>query len=475
MRIAIGGISVENGSFSPLRSTLDDFVLLRGQALLTSDRYPFLGEFQVEFIPTLMARAWPGGELEPATYQALKTALLDQVVNALPLDGVYLDLHGAMKVAAMEDAEADLARAIRALVGPDTLIAASMDLHGNISHDFVAQLNMLSAYRTAPHRDMLETRHKACRMLVDALQSGRRPHVLCQPIPVLLPGERTRTDMEPGRRLWAALPALEQNAGILDASLFVGFAWVDEPRAHAAAVVSGYDRRAMEAVTATIAQSYWDARHEFHYGVEAGSIDDCIQWAIAAPESTVFISDSGDNPTAGAVGDIPLFVERLLAQPVPSALVAAIPDAETVAQCKAAGVGATVEVRLGGKLDTIHAAPLPVRGVVHAFRPGAPDAGDQVILRIGTLDATVDVLGATVDVIVTTRRKAFTEIADFEKVGIDPLAYKIVVVKLGYLFPDLLRVAPRALMALSPGASDLALERLPFYQIERPMFPIDTL
>lgn len=461
MRIAICGISVENGSFSPLRTKLDDFILSRGEELLQSGRYPFLSELDAEFVPLFWARAWPGGEIESEVYQALKAELLDRLAACGKVDGVYLDLHGAMKAVGLEDAEADLARAVRKIVGPDVFISASMDLHGNITHDYVAQIDMLSAYRTAPHRDMLETRHKACRMLVDALKSGRRPHVLCKPVPVLLPGERTRTDMEPGRRIWATLPEIEQRSGSVDVSLFVGFAWVDEPRSHAAAVVSGFDNSAMAAAAEQIANLYWDARHDFNYGVESGSIDECINWAINAPESTIFISDSGDNPTAGAVGDIPLFVERLLAHPVPSAIVASLPDGETVAQCKAAGVGATVNVRLGGKLDTIHGSPLAVTGIVHTIVEGDLEAGVQVVLRCGT-----------VDVVVTERRKPFTEVADFEAVGVNPLDYKIVVVKLGYLFPDLLRVAPRALMALSPGASDLALERLPFYRIERPMFPM---
>ena len=187
----------------------------------------------------------------------------------------------------------------------------------------------------------------------------------------------------------------------------------------------------------------------------------CGQCCLASPASPVFISDSGDNPTAGAVGDIPLFVERLLAHPVPSAVVATIPDAETVAQCVAAGVGGSVAVRLGGKLDTINGSPLAVQGLVQSIVPSRPEIGVQVILRIGT-----------VDVVVPERRKAFTEVADFAAVGLNPLDYKIVVVKLGYLFPDLLRVAPKALMALSPGASDLDLARLPFQRIERPMFPM---
>ncbi|MBV7333554.1 M81 family metallopeptidase [Chloroflexi bacterium TSY] len=470
MRIAFGGISIENGSFSPLTVTLTDFMIMRGNEMMGSDRYPFLSDFQansnVEFLPTLFAHTWPGGELEQSAYRTLKEELLERLSIYNAVDGVYLDLHGAMKIVGMDDAEADLARSIRNIVGPDALISASMDLHGNISHDYVEQIDMLTAYRTAPHHDTLETRQRACNLLVHALQMQHRPKIALHPIPVLLSGEQTRTDMEPGNGIWSSLEQITQVPSIIDASLFVGFAWVDEPRARAAAVVTGLDQDVAVQEAAKLAQAYWDARTEFHYGVESGTIDECIGLALAATEPTIFISDSGDNPTAGAAGDIPLFVERLLAYPVSTALVAAIPDAGTVARCKRVGIGAKVNVELGGKLDTVNGTPLPIEGLVVTIEAGDSHVGDQVVLRINQENMTIDV-------IVTEQRKPFTTVTDFEQVGIHPLDYKIVVVKLGYLFPDLIRVAPRALMALSPGASDLNLARLPYQRIERPMYPID--
>lgn len=486
MRIAIGGISVENSNFSPIFTTLSDFTVLRGEELLTSGRYlagvaqshglgaghqeesvgtgdaPAFGQSGVELVPTLFARALPGGPLDPTAYQRLKGELIERLRSASPVDGVYLDLHGAMYVEGMEDAEADLAAAVRTVVGPQPLIAASMDLHGNISHQYVQQIDLLTAYRTAPHRDTVETRQRAVRLLVDSLRQGIRPQIALVPIPVLLSGEATRTDTEPGRRLWAGLAAIDQLPGVLDASLFVGFAWVDEPRAHAAAVVTGTDRTVIEREAHKLAQTYWEARHDFGFATPTGTIDECIEWALAALEPCVFISDSGDNTTAGAVGDLPLVLERLLAHRPPSAVVGGLTDAEAVAACWQAGSGATVETTVGGKLDTVHGRPLPVRGQVLSLHDTDPNKGRQAVLQV-----------ETVTVILTERRCAFMAVADFEQVGINPLAHKIVVVKLGYLFPDLLRVAPKALMALSPGPADQHLERLPYRRIERPMFPLD--
>ena len=129
MRIAIVGISVENGSFSPIRTNIEDFVLLRGQELIDSDRYPFLHELEAEFVPAFFARAWPGGEIEPAVYQALKSELLERLAACGAVDGVYLDLHGAMKAAEMEDTEADLTKALSLPAWTCTAISATTMLH----------------------------------------------------------------------------------------------------------------------------------------------------------------------------------------------------------------------------------------------------------------------------------------------------------------------------------------------------------
>jgi microcystin degradation protein MlrC len=462
MRIAVAGIATESCTFSTLPTTLEDFEVLVEGALLQSGRYPFLPALGAEFVPALYARALPGGPVAAEAYRHLKDELLALLASAGSLDGVYLDLHGAMNVAGMDDAEGDLAAAVRKLVGPGAFIAASMDLHGNLSARYVAQVDIITAYRTAPHVDTLETRAKACRMLVDSLARRVRPQVAWVPIPVILPGERTSTEWEPGSRLWRSLADVDRVPGVLDASLFVGYVWADEPRAHAAAVVTGTDLATIQAEARRLARAYWDARADFGFGVAAGSIDECIQWALEAPEPSVFISDSGDNPTAGGVGDVPILVERLLAHRVGSALVASIPDPEAVAVCAQAGVGAVVDVSLGGKLDTVHGRPLALPGKVLYLAHGDPVGGTQALLQVDS-----------VKVIVTERRKPFHHMADFHQLGVAPLDHKIVVVKVGYLVPELKRAAPQAFLALSPGAVDQHIERLPYRRVERPIYPLD--
>ena len=460
LKIAAAGIAIECATFSPLPSDLSDFNLLRGADLLS--RYPFADAYaDVEFKPVMQANALPGGVLRRAVYDDLKAEIIAGLRDAGPWDGVYLDMHGAMAVEGIADAEADFISAVRSLVGPDPLISASYDLHGNLSAAIMEQLDLLTAYRTAPHEDSLETRARAFDLLVNCLRAETRPLKAFIPIPLLLSGERTMTIVEPGRSVYAKIEAVIDGDAVLDASLLVGFTWADQARSHAAAVALGLDEKATSSAARVLAAAYWGARHDFNFGVPTGNTDECIKMALESTASTVFLSDSGDNVTAGAAGDMTFVLGKLLTHRVPNALFASLVDAAAVDACFAAGLGASLALSLGGKLDPIHGEPLPVNGVVRQLRERAA-SGRQVILAIDNID-----------LILTERRLAFTTLAQFTELDIDPLNYRIVCLKLGYLFPDFQRIAPGAIMALSPGPVNARPENLPFHNIARPMFPFD--
>jgi len=459
-RIAAGGISIECATFSPLLTELSDFRVLRGDEQLA--RYPFVSALDgIDFAPLLHANAVPGGVLRRAAYETLKGEFLEGLEAGAPWDGVYLDMHGAMAVEGLDDAEADFIGAARAVVGPDCPISASYDLHGNLSAAIMEQLDLISAYRTAPHEDALETRERALSLLLRCLRTGRRPHKAFIRIPLLLSGERSMTLIEPGRSVYAKIPQLINGDAVLDASLLVGFTWADQARSQAAAVALGWDEAATWSAARTLACAYWDARQDFDFGVPTGGVDDCISLALAAEESTVFLSDSGDNITAGAAGDNPYVLERMLAQSVPRSLVTGITDAAAVEACFEAGPGAQLSLSLGGKLDPVHGQPLAVSGSVKRLHD-SPDSGRQVILAVDNID-----------VILSERRLAYTSLATFTRLGIDLLTYKIVCLKLGYLVPDFQRIAPLAIMALSPGAVHALPENLPFHKLRRPIYPFD--
>ena len=148
--------------------------------------------------------------------------------------------------------------------GKGCLITASFDLHGSLSRRTIDNLDMLSAFRTAPHIDREETAKRACDMLVHCLDQRIRPTLVWSPIPVLMPGERTSTVYEPAKHLWAQLPGMNAEAGVLDASLLVGYVWADEPRATASAVLTGTNPDLLKKDALSLAQQYWDARKEFN-------------------------------------------------------------------------------------------------------------------------------------------------------------------------------------------------------------------
>src|SRR4029079_1578476 len=253
------------------------------------------GRPDVAWLRCLQAKAIPGGPVERQSYDAMKHELLERVRAALPLDGFYLDIHGAMNVLGMDDAEADLAAAIRDLVGPGCLISAGLDLHGNVSGRLVQLVDMFTAYRLAPHDDVLQTREKACATLIHCLDQQIRPLRAWVRIPVILPGERTSTLVEPGKSVYASLQESDAVPGVLDASLWVGYVWADEPRSSASVVVTGTDPAAVRREAEKIARRYWDTRKEFAFVVPAGSADWCVEQAVAFSGNGVVISDSGDN------------------------------------------------------------------------------------------------------------------------------------------------------------------------------------
>src|SRR6185437_2875619 len=161
MRIAVGGIHIECSTYSPLRTTLSDFRVLRGDELTADQSFHFLRDYPREFLPTLHARALPGGPVARAAYEELKADFLQRLKALGPVDGLYLAMHGAMYVEGMEDAEGDWIQAAREVVGADCPISASYDLHGNVSQRVIDSLDMLSAYRTAPHENLSDTQRRA--------------------------------------------------------------------------------------------------------------------------------------------------------------------------------------------------------------------------------------------------------------------------------------------------------------------------
>lgn len=462
MRIAYLGIRHESNTFAPAPTTYVHFQILRDAAALAQrlGGEQHLADADVHAV--YLANATPGGVVTRDAYARLKDECLTVLRAALPVDGVLLDLHGAMEVQGMGKPEPDLAAAVREIVGDAVPISVSLDLHGNLTQALLDQVNCITAFRTAPHRDYPDTVGRALKHLLRCVRDGLRPQMALIPVPLLIPGEYAMTTTEPARSLYAAIEAMVQQPGILDVSFMVGYAWADRLHSTASVLVVAERNRALALRTAnTYARQIWAQRHAFVFPGETAGIEQAVQLAMASDIRPVFVSDSGDNVTAGAAGDMTLVLEALLAQGATQALVAGIEDADAYGVCAAAGVGARVALQLGNKLG-LPGTPLALTARV-----------ERVDASIGQAVIAVDGAGG-VRVIITTTRHVFNTVAEIARVsGVDPMQQQIVVVKLGYLMPDLYDHAPRSILALSPGLTDLDMRRFGFRQVARPIYPLD--
>ncbi|MEV0800958.1 M81 family metallopeptidase [Kribbella sp. NPDC050281] len=466
LRIGIAGIAIESSTFSPHRTRLDDFHVTRGDELL--GRYDFLAPGKpltegVEWVPLLHARAVPGGPVVPEVYDELAAEIYERLGQAGQLDGVFVDMHGAMSVIGRTDIEADLVGGIRRIVGSDVLLSTGMDLHGNMSRELIGLLDLATCYRKAPHTDAWDTKERAARNLVARLRSGGRPLKAWVQVPVLLPGEKTSTRIEPAKSIYAQVDEVEAMDGVLDAAIWVGYAWADEPRCQAAVVVMGDDEQVITAQAKRLADAYWDAHDKFEFVAPTGTLAECLDQALASTARPFYISDSGDNPTAGGAGDTSWTLDKLLRMPAITeseltTIYAAIVDPEVTTAAMEAGVGATISVEVGGKIDSEPWGPVALTGRV----TGIDSAAGAVALAVGGLH-----------VIVTMRRKPYHIESDFVALGLAPRDADLVIVKIGYLEPELYAMAADWLLALTPGGVNQDLLSLGHHRIERPMFPFD--
>ncbi len=467
-RILTLGISHESNTFSTFLTKETDFHVLRGTEVLKDQLWAdVLKNAGMEIIPTLHADAWPGGIVERSAYENFRNEILNDIKNAGKIDGIYMDMHGALHVEGYEDAQVDLIKGIRDLVGKDILISGSFDLHGNPSPEFVENIDMLTAYRTAPHRDGAETRARAAQMLVDALKSGWKPQIESVVIPILVPGEKSITEVEPLRPIYEQIPGISKMEGLVDASIFAGYCWADLPRSAMRVFVVAKDKKYSataknEAVR--LARQIWDNRKKLELDVPSGSMDEMILKSQEYADTTVFISDSGDNTTAGAPGDNTQVLGALLHHKCKNALMAGIVDPEALTTYMEAGIGQKVDLTLGGKVDTVFGKPLPISAKVVFISPDS-------VMNTSRGAAVVETEGVTTVILKSCR--SFVEIRDFKEVGLNPLDFKIVVVKLGYLFPELRDIAPVHLMALTSGFCNLDIPNLPYKNVHRPSYPLD--
>lgn len=472
-RIAIAGLAIESSTFSPATTDEASFNVRTGDTVLTA--YSFLAVDSPDFkraqwLPALLGRAIPGGIVTREAYESLMQKMLARLKQNLPYDGVFFDIHGAMSVVGLDDPEGDMIQRVRDVVGYETIISTSMDLHGNVSHLLARQSDLITCFRMAPHEDAMQSRRRAVDNLLLRIERGKgKPSFKAYVnVPVLLPGEKTSTRVDPGKSLYARVAPAAVKQGIVDAAIWIGYAWADEPRNHAVVMVTGDDELATRSTAEDLAKNFWSVRQQFQFIAPTAPLKEALDTAIASDQHPFMISDMGDNPTAGGAGDVTWTLHELLKRKEfqreegPSVIYASIPGPELVEKAVTAGVGGQVDALAGAAVDNRYAPPVRLKGVVKFIRHGDPNAETEVVVQVGSIQ-----------VIVTKKRKPYHHEADFTQLGLDPRKTDIVIVKLGYLVPELYDMRADWIMALTPGGVDQDLERLEFKRIERPMFPFD--
>ena len=475
-RIGIAGIWIESSSFSPSRTTISDFKIKKNNEIFSS--YTFFDESykdKANWFPTMRARALPGGVVTKESYELMVNEIIERTKKTLPLDGLFFDIHGAMNVEGMDDPEGDFIERIREVIGSKTLISTSMDSHGNVSKKLATNSDLITCYRMAPHEDAMESKQRALDNLIERLVSGKgKPKYKAWiPVPILLPGEKTSTRVNPGKKLYSKVDPMTKKNGVIDAAIWVGYAWGDAPRNHAVVMTYGDDKREVIESAEELANDFWNFRHEFEFVAPTTTLDIAFDNAFDYIKRRLdfkpfIISDMGDNPTAGGAGDVTWTLDKILKMDQlkkndsPELIYASIPGPDLISKAFEAGIGNKVSGFVGAMIDDRYSPPIEINGIVHSLKRGDLNAELEAVVKVNNNY-----------IIVTNKRKPYHYISDFTELNLEPDSTGILVVKIGYLVPELYDIRGDWIMALTPGGVDQDLDRLGYKNIRRPMYPLD--
>ena len=473
-KIAIAGLAIESSTFSPAKTVEEDFKARVGNDVF--DYYPFLSPDSLNrqraiWVPTLRGHALPGGIVTKEAYESLVGKTLNMLKKDMPYDGLFFDIHGAMSVEGIDDPEGDFIKRIRDLIGYETIISTSMDLHGNVSYELAKETDLITCYRLAPHEDALESKKRAVDNLLYRLETkkGKPKYKARIEVPILLPGEKTSTRVEPGKSLYAKVDPISKSPGILDAAIWVGYPWADEPRNHAVVMVTGDNKNSVTQGAEFLAENFWSVKDEFEFVGPVASFNESLNLALISKKRPYIISDMGDNPTAGGAGDVTWTLNELIkrkefkSENGPSVVYASIPGPKLTQKAIEIGVGGEIEEFVGADVDNRFSPPIKLIGKIKSIKKGDKYAVTEVVVEVGSLN-----------IIVTEKRKPYHKESDFYELGIDPRSTDIIIVKIGYLVPELHNIKKGWTMALTPGGVDQDLFRIDYKRIKRPMFPLDN-
>ncbi len=466
-RIAVGGFHHETNCFVEPKTDFAYFAahrdrppLVRGPAVLewlgnTSFALSgFLGDMQArhQIVPLLWTSGGAGGLVTADAYERIAGELIGRLSAAMPVDAVYLDLHGAMVSEPFEDGEGELVRRVRATVGPDVPVVISLDYHANVTPDMVAYTDGLIAYRTYPHVDRPETGQHAARAMSVLLERGRPPGRALRKLPFLIPLNDQCTLVEPSKGVVAQ--SLVAEGDLVSLSYLAGFPPSDLYWCGPAVIAHGWTQAAADRAADALARTI--ALKEPEFAVPMVSPEEGVREAMAiarAASRPVVLCDTQDNPGCGSSADTTGVLATLVRERAEGAVVGYLCDAQAAAAAHAAGEGADISIALGGRSGPD--GVLPFEGTFRVAQLGAGkmrttgqvsggrdvDLGPMALLQIGG-----------VGIAVTSKRMQALDQAPFRHLGVEPAKQKILSLKSTCHFrAEFEPIAEAVIVALAPG------------------------
>jgi len=483
-RIGIVGLLQESNTFlgePTRRSHFEADLLLRGEAIREAMRSAphevggFFEELEragAEAVPVFLARALPYGTIERDVFEALVDELLADVAAAGPLDGILAAPHGATVAEGHPDADGYWLGRLREAVGPDLPIVASLDPHANLSSAMVDATTAITAYRSNPHLDQRETGVRATRLLLGTVRGEIQPVQAAAFPPMVINIRMQNTSGEPLRSFYAEAAALAERAGILDHSIVLGFPYADVAEMGSSVLVVADGDRSLAGKTANaIARLMWRRRAEFE--PDQTGVAEAVSLAKQRTERPVVLLDMGDNVGGGSPADGTALAHEALRQDAGSTFVC-LHDPAAAAAAAAAGEGGRFEAAIGDRSD-------PVRGWfrVRSLHDGIFHESQARHGGFSHFDqgptAVLELEGAGLVAMATTRRMAPFSLSQLTAFGVDPERFDLIVAK-GVIAP-MAAYAPVAkggfLHVDTPGATRADMTKLDYRHRRNPMFPFE--
>jgi len=483
MRIFTASFATETNTFSPVPTDRASFEMAfyappgahpATPTLCSSPMVALRRRADAEGIDLVEGTAtWaePGGLMQRAAYEGLRDEILGQLAAALPVDGVVFGLHGAMVAQGYDDCEGDLLERVRAMVGPDVVVAAELDPHSHLTAKRVANADILASFLEFPHTDFYERGEHVVDLAIRAIRGEIRPKLSmfdCRMIEVF------PTSREPMRSFVDRIKAMQGQGSVLSISLIHGFMAGDVPELGTRMlVVTDDDKAGGDAVARTLGLEIFALRGKTmmpQHGIDEG-LDRALSIAAERPGRPVVVADTWDNPGGGVAGDGTLILRRMIARGMDRIAVATIWDPIAVTFCIAAGEGARLQLRFGGKAGPDGGAPIDAE--VEVLRVAAEGWQSFGMSRV-TLGpaAVVRLAGTTIDVILNTNRTQTFEPDIFTNLGIDPMAKTMLLVKsTNHFYAGFAPIASE-IVYIDAGAPYPSNPRLTDYRkLDRPIWP----